>query len=99
MSAALSVNPFLRLWSGYLRLVARRPALGQILPFVPLVALWAGVVEAGLFPRAFFPGPVDVVRSFVDLTWKGILPAYLYFTQIIYTVSSNNFQFFSHFIS
>jgi NitT/TauT family transport system permease protein/taurine transport system permease protein len=77
VSAALSVNPFLRLWSGYLRLVARRPALGQILPFVPLVALWAGVVEAGLFPRAFFPGPVDVVRSFVDLTWKGILPAYL----------------------
>ena len=77
MSAGVSVNPLLRLWSGYLRLVARRPVLGQILPFVPLVLLWATVVEAGLFPRAFFPGPVDVVRSFVDLTWKGILPAYL----------------------
>ena len=33
--------------------------------------------EAGVFPRAFLPGPLDVVRSFVTLTYKGILPDYL----------------------
>jgi NitT/TauT family transport system permease protein/taurine transport system permease protein len=31
-----------------------------------------------VFPRVFFPGPAEVVRSFIDLTWKGILPAYLH---------------------
>jgi NitT/TauT family transport system permease protein/taurine transport system permease protein len=30
-----------------------------------------------VFPKAFFPGPGDVVRSFVSLVYKGILPAYL----------------------
>ena len=35
------------------------------------------VAESGIFPRAFFPGPIEVVRSFGKLTYKGILPAYL----------------------
>jgi NitT/TauT family transport system permease protein/taurine transport system permease protein len=30
-----------------------------------------------LFPRAFFPSPADVIRSFGDLVYKGILPEYL----------------------
>jgi taurine transport system permease protein len=47
-------------------------------PFIPVIALWAIVAEAEVFPRVFFPGPAEVVRSFVDLTWKGILPAYLH---------------------
>ncbi len=70
-------NPFARVWGAYLRLIARFPSVGQIVPFLPLIALWALVVELGVFPRAFFPGPVDVVQSFITLTWKGILPAYL----------------------
>jgi taurine transport system permease protein len=64
-------------WSLYVRLIARMPAVGAIVPFIPLVALWAAVVQAGVFPRAFLPGPVDVVKSFGTLTYKGILPDYL----------------------
>jgi len=30
-----------------------------------------------MFPRAFFPGPLEVVRSFGSLMYKGILPDYL----------------------
>ena len=30
-----------------------------------------------MFPRAFFPGPVEVVKAFFSLTYKGILPDYL----------------------
>ncbi|MBM3153459.1 MAG: ABC transporter permease, partial [Chloroflexi bacterium] len=33
--------------------------------------------ESGIFPRAFFPGPMDVVFSFGSLMYKGILPDYL----------------------
>ena len=31
----------------------------------------------GVFPRVFFPGPVEVIRSFGRLMYNGILPAYL----------------------
>ena len=30
-----------------------------------------------MFPRAFFPGPAEVVNSFGSLVYKGILPEYL----------------------
>jgi NitT/TauT family transport system permease protein/taurine transport system permease protein len=30
-----------------------------------------------MFPRAFFPGPMEVVHSFATLVYKGILPDYL----------------------
>jgi NitT/TauT family transport system permease protein/taurine transport system permease protein len=30
-----------------------------------------------MFPRAFFPGPLEVVQSFGTLVYKGILPDYL----------------------
>ncbi len=59
------------------RWVAATPAVRTLGPFVPIVAAWWIVVEMGVFPRAFFPGPLEVVWSFGDLTYKGILPAYL----------------------
>jgi taurine transport system permease protein len=71
------MNALLRLWSLYARAVARWPALRSIVPFVPVVALWTLVAELEVFPRAFFPGPVEVVRSFGSLVYKGILPDYL----------------------
>jgi NitT/TauT family transport system permease protein/taurine transport system permease protein len=64
-------------WSGYVRATARWPALAAIVPFVPVIALWGIVAQSGVFPSVFLPGPVDVVRSFGSLIYKGILPAYL----------------------
>jgi NitT/TauT family transport system permease protein/taurine transport system permease protein len=66
-----------RAWSLYVRSTRRWPAIRSIVPFVPVLALWAAVAESGVFPRVFFPGPSDVARSFVSLVYKGILPAYL----------------------
>src|SRR5438105_9970434 len=71
------MNLLLQCWSGYARLTRRWPALAAIVPFIPVIALWIAVTEAAIFPRAFFPGPLDVVRSFFTLTYKGILPDYL----------------------
>jgi NitT/TauT family transport system permease protein/taurine transport system permease protein len=71
MTAALSA------WSLYMRWTARWPAIRALVPFIPILALWAVIAEAEIFPRVFFPGPVDVVQSFLSLTYKGILPAYL----------------------
>jgi taurine transport system permease protein len=71
------MNVLLQCWSGYVRLTQRWPALAAIVPFIPVVALWTVVTEAGVFPRVFLPGPLDVIRSFVTLTYKGILPDYL----------------------
>ena len=64
-------------WGAYVRLIARWPAVGAIVPFVPVVALWALVARSGLFPPAFLPGPAEVIQAFGTLTWKGILPDYL----------------------
>lgn len=55
----------------------RSPALRSLAPFIPLILLWAIVAESGMFPRAFFPGPAEVVNSFGSLVYKGILPEYL----------------------
>ena len=71
------MNIVLKSWSAYTRMTARWPGLAAIVPFIPLVLLWTAIVEAGVFPRAFLPGPVDVMKSFVTLTYKGILPDYL----------------------
>lgn len=57
--------------------MASRPIVHSVGPFLPLIAAWAIVVELGVFPRAFFPGPLDVVRAFAALVYKGILPVYL----------------------
>ena len=71
------MTPLQRAWAFYVRATARFPAVRSIVPFVPVVALWAIVSYADVFPRAFFPAPGDVVRSFRDLIYKGILPEYL----------------------
>jgi taurine transport system permease protein len=71
------MNALLRLSSLYARALARFPALRSIVPFVPVVVLWTLVAELEVFPRAFFPGPIEVVRAFASLVYKGILPDYL----------------------
>ncbi len=72
------MNALQRLWSAYVRLTVRAPAIKSIVPFIPVVALWWGVAASGMFPPAFLPGPVEVVRAFFSLTYKGILPDYLW---------------------
>jgi ABC-type nitrate/sulfonate/bicarbonate transport system permease component len=67
----------LGVWSAYKRLTMRWPGVAAIVPFIPVLLLWITVSQAEIFPRAFFPGPSDVARSFVTLTYKGILPDYL----------------------
>jgi len=64
-------------WSIYLRVTARLPALRSIVPFIPLLIAWTLVTELAVFPRVFLPGPVDVVNAFGTLTYKGILTQYL----------------------
>jgi NitT/TauT family transport system permease protein/taurine transport system permease protein len=71
------MNAFLKLWGAYVRWTARYPTIQSIVPFIPIVALWAVIAESGVFPRVFLPGPMEVARSFVTLTYKGILPDYL----------------------
>ena len=71
------MNIILKGWSSYTRITTRWPGIAAIVPFIPVVLLWTAVTELELFPRAFFPGPVDVVKSFFTLTYKGILPDYL----------------------
>lgn len=71
------MNALLRIWGAYVRWTTRYPTLRSIVPFIPVVVLWATVAELGVFPRVFFPGPLEVVRSFIALMYKGILPDYL----------------------
>jgi NitT/TauT family transport system permease protein/taurine transport system permease protein len=71
------MTPLLKAWSFYVRWTARYPAVRSVVPFIPVVTLWAVVAESGMFPRVFLPGPLDVVRSFCSLVYKGILPDYL----------------------
>ena len=71
------MNILLRSWSAYTRATARWPGLAALVPFIPVIALWVAVTESGMFPRAFLPGPVEVVKAFFSLTYRGILPDYL----------------------
>jgi taurine transport system permease protein len=71
------MSVLLRSWSAYVRLTMRWPLVATLVPFIPLVAAWWIVTALEVFPRVFFPGPVEVVKSFLTLTWKGILPDYL----------------------
>jgi NitT/TauT family transport system permease protein/taurine transport system permease protein len=67
----------LTIWSHYVRLTARWPSIGSIVPFIPLIAAWWIVTELQIFPSVFLPGPVEVVRSFGSLVYTGVLPEYL----------------------
>ncbi len=67
----------LRTWGVYSRATARWPLLATLAPFVPLVCLWIALTESGIFPRAFLPGPMEVAKAFLALTYKGVLPDYL----------------------
>jgi NitT/TauT family transport system permease protein/taurine transport system permease protein len=71
------MSALLKVWGAYVRWAARYPTVHSIVPFIPIVALWAVIAESGVFPRVFFPGPIEVGRSFVALMYKGILPDYL----------------------
>ena len=71
------MNILLRGWSVYTRATARWPGFAALVPFIPVIALWVAVTESGVFPRAFLPGPVEVVKAFFSLTYRGILPDYL----------------------
>jgi taurine transport system permease protein len=71
------MSSFSRAIGLWVRWSVRNPALAALVPFIPVIALWAAVAESGLFPRAFFPGPFEVVKSFGTLMANGILPAYL----------------------
>jgi taurine transport system permease protein len=71
------MNILLRSWSAYTRATQRWPGLAAIVPFIPVIGLWIAVTESGMFPRAFLPGPVEVVKAFFSLTYRGILPDYL----------------------
>ena len=71
------MNAALVLWSWWVRTSAKWPVLQTLAPFVPVVALWWGVAAWGPFPPAFFPSPMDVMRAFGALVYKGILPEYL----------------------
>jgi len=67
----------LRAWSHYLRLTTHWPSIGTIVPFIPLIVAWWIVTELQVFPRAFLPGPAEVVRSFGSLVYTGVLTEYL----------------------
>lgn len=71
------MNAIQTLWGAYVRFTIRWPGLAALVPFVPVVLLWWAVATWGSFPKAFFPGPADVVERFVTLTYTGVLPAYL----------------------
>jgi taurine transport system permease protein len=78
----------LTVWGSYVRLTARWPAIGSVVPFIPVVALWWVVTALEVFPRVFFAGPIEVVRSFGRLVYKGILPDYLHDSVVRLTVGA-----------
>ena len=59
------------------RLVARRPIVRTLGPFVPVVALWWLLAQLQVFPPAFFVGPDVVLGELGGLLERGILPGYL----------------------
>ncbi len=68
---------YLRAVSHAIRWLEGHPGIRSFLPFVPIILLWAAIARSGIFPRIFFPDPLDVVASFANLIYKGILPEYL----------------------
>jgi len=52
-----------------LRLVAR-----SVFPFMVVGGIWEIVAWAGVFPHRLFPTLEEVIQTFVDLTFSGVLP-------------------------
>jgi NitT/TauT family transport system permease protein/taurine transport system permease protein len=76
-TAALHAPWYLRAISGIVRWLDGYPGLKSFAPFVPILLLWEGIARSGIFPRIFFPSLGDVILSFGNLVYKGILPEYL----------------------
>jgi NitT/TauT family transport system permease protein/taurine transport system permease protein len=83
------MTPFLlRTWGGCVRLAARWPSIATLAPFILLVGAWWSVTALEVFPRAFLPGPMEVVRSFGSLVYTGVLPEYLQDSMVRLAVGS-----------
>jgi hypothetical protein len=50
---------YLRAVSRVIRWLDGYPGIKSFLPFVPIILLWAAIARSGMFPRIFFPGPLD----------------------------------------
>lgn len=61
----------------WLWFVEHWPRTALFVPFLPLLLLWWGIAEAEVFPSAFFPSPLEVLKRAGELAYKGILGAYL----------------------
>lgn len=66
-----------RLVARWLWFVEHWPRAAVFAPFVPLLLSWWAVAEIEIFPPAFFPHPLEVLRRGVELAYKGVLGAYL----------------------
>lgn len=71
------MNSLQALWGYYVRWSARWPGAAAFLSFLPLILLWGLVVWLEIFPRAFLPGPLEVLGKAWELLYKGILLDYL----------------------
>lgn len=69
---------WIKLQVAWARLHQHAPNAAAALPFVPLVLAWWLTAMLEVFPRAFFPGPGEVILSLKSLIYKGILPEYLF---------------------
>lgn len=59
------------------RAVSKYSLVRNLGPFLPILFLWWLAVRLEVFPTAFFSGPAEVIASFGNLIYKGILPGYL----------------------
>lgn len=60
-----------------IRWIAAHPGIRSFGPFLAIITAWALMAASGVFPRVFFPGPLEVIRVFGGLMYKGIFPDYL----------------------
>lgn len=64
-------------WTRFWAVALRVPGIRTWGPFLVVLAIWAAIAAAQLVPSSFFTDPATVVREFVHLLERGILPAYL----------------------
>ena len=56
-----------------MKTVVWREVAWHTLPFVPILAIWQGVVFLGLYPHYLLPDPLSVLSAFVEHTRSGAL--------------------------